>query len=129
MLRVTMEASFCPNSWVVSGKGQGALMHKSLIFFSRRRSSKAKDEFAQCALALLERASERGGLLGMNRVTAGTRFLTACETHREDLRKVLELYRSGKVRTHEDRNRDTTDAAIDEVLARLAEWDKFLNDK
>jgi hypothetical protein len=61
----------------------------------------------------------------MDKETARARFVAACEEHREQLRKVLELYQTRMVGTHEGRS-DTTDASINEVLARIADWDKFL---
>jgi hypothetical protein len=64
----------------------------------------------------------------MDKEIARAGFLAACEKHREDLRKVLELYQSGKVGTREG-NTPTTEAAIKEVLARIDDWDKFLKDK
>ena len=59
---------------------------------------------------------------------ARARFLAMCEANREDLRKVLELYQSGKVGTH-DAHSDTTDRSIREVLVSLKEWERTLEDK
>jgi hypothetical protein len=57
--------------------------------------------------------------------TARDEFLAVCERHIKDLREALELYQSGNIGTRKGAATDTTRQSIEDVLARLKEWERI----